>query len=575
MKDINRKRVAIYARYSSDLQTDKSIEDQIRVCQQRASQEGWDVVECYTDHALSGENLFRPGIQALLSAAPTGQFDIVLSEALDRISRDQEGAARVFKQLRFNDQQIFTLSEGFINELHIGFSGTMGAMFLKELANKTRRGLQGRAVKGKSAGGIVYGYDVAHEVGSNGIIERGGRKINEAQAKVVERIFKAYVTGQSPASLAKQLNAENVPAPNGGAWGPSTIYGNRERGTGILNNELYIGRQIWNRLRYIKNPETGKRISRMNSEDQWVITEVPDLRIIDQDLWDKVKAQQGVHNKADKPLHQRNRPSYLLSHLVKCGCCGGGYAMHNRTHLSCSTAKNKGTCSNKLTIKREDLEAKVLHALNANLMDERLVEIFCQEYTKRMNELRREQNAARSSFVKEQVKLTREKDKIVQSICDGVPAEMLKDRAVFINDRLKELETLLTAQPEQKVMFHPNMSARYKQEVANLMTTLNNPERRVEASQHLRTMIDKVVLTPDEGGDDLTIDLIGDLAGILSVATSSESSRVAAELSKLQPLQQDLSSQTHTAPQRGCVYALTSQEVLVAGVGFEPTTFRL
>ena len=79
----------------------------------------------------------------------------------------------------------------------------------------------------------------------------------------------------------------------------------------------------------------------------------------------------------------------------------------------------------------------------------------------------------------------------MQSICDGVPAEMLKDRAVFINDRLKELETLLTAQPEQKVMFHPNMSARYKQEVSNLMTTLNNPERRVEASQHLRTMIDK------------------------------------------------------------------------------------
>ncbi|MDA5556449.1 recombinase family protein, partial [Shimia sp. MMG029] len=564
MKDINRKRVAIYARYSSDLQTDKSIEDQIRVCQQRASQEGWDVVECYTDHALSGENLFRPGIQALLSAAPTGQFDIVLSEALDRISRDQEVAARVFKQLRFNDQQIFTLSEGFINELHIGFSGTMGAMFLKELANKTRRGLQGRAVKGKSAGGIVYGYDVAHEAGANGMIERGGRKINEAQAKVVKRIFTAYVSGQSPASLAKQLNAENVPAPNGGAWGPSTIYGNRERGTGILNNELYIGRQIWNRLRYIKNPETGKRISRMNPEDQWVITEVPDLRIIDQDLWDKVKAQQGVHNKADKPLHQRNRPSYLLSHLVKCGCCDGGYAMHNRTHLSCSTAKNKGTCSNKLTIKREDLEAKVLHALNANLMDERLVETFCQEYTKRMNELRREQNAARSSFVKEQGKLTREKEKIVQSICDGVPAEMLKDRAVFINDRLKEIETLLTAQAEQKVMFHPNMSARYKQEVSNLMTTLNNPERRVEASQHLRTMIDKVVLIPNEAGDDLTIDLIGDLAGILSVATSSESSRVAAELSKLQPMQQGVSPKTTKAPQinsDGALYVGSTSQV--------------
>ncbi|OED46100.1 hypothetical protein AB838_21305 [Rhodobacteraceae bacterium (ex Bugula neritina AB1)] len=525
------KRVAIYARYSSDLQTDTSIEDQIRICQARADAEGWQVVECYTEHAISGENLFRPGIQALLSAAPMGKFDLVVSEALDRISRDQEGAAKVFKQLRFNDQQIFTLSEGIINELHIGFSGTMGAMFLKELANKTRRGLQGCALKGKSAGGVVYGYDVAHEAGPNGLIERGGRKINEAQAKVVQRIFKAYANGESPAALAKTLNAEKVPAPNRGTSGPSTIYGNRERGTGILNNELYIGRQIWNRLRYIKNPETGKRVSRLNPEDQWVITEVPDLRIIDQDLRDRVKIQQGVYNKKDKPLHKRNRPSYLLSHLVKCGCCGGGFAMHKKTHLSCSTAKNKGTCSNKLPIKREDLEAKVLHALNANLMDERLVEVFCQEYTKRMNELRREQNAARNGFVKEQGKLTREKDKIVQSICDGVPAEMPKDRAVFINDRLKELESLLSAQPEEKVIFHPNMSARYKQEVSHLMATLNTPERRAEASQHLRAMIDKVVLTPDIEGEELTIDLIGDLAGILSVATSPDG-HVAAELSK-------------------------------------------
>ena len=208
-------------------------------------------------------------------------------------------------------------------------------------------------------------------------------------------------------------------------------------------------------------------------------------------------------------------------------------------------------------------------------MDERLVEIFCQEYTKRMNELRREQNAARTGFIKAQGKLSREKDKIVQSICDGVPAEMLKDRAVFINDRLKELETLLTAQPEEKVIFHPNMSARYKQEVSGLMATLNTPELRAEASQHLRAMIDKVVLTPDIAGEELTIDLIGDLAGILSVATSSESARVAAELSKLQQVHQELSAKTQTAPRRGCVSASALQAELVAGVGFEPTTFRL
>ncbi|WP_282095836.1 hypothetical protein [Epibacterium ulvae] len=105
--------------------------------------------------------------------------------------------------------------------------------------------------------------------------------------------------------------------------------------------------------------------------------------------------------------------------------------------------------------------------------------------------------------------------KIVQSICDGVPAEMLKDRGVFVNDRLKELERLLSNQPEEQVIFHPSLSVRNKQEVSNLMTTLNSSERRAEASEHLRAMIDKVVLTPNEAGEELTIDLIGDLAGIL------------------------------------------------------------
>ncbi len=156
---------------------------------------------------------------------------------------------------------------------------------------------------------------------------------------------------------------------------------------------------------------------------------------------------------------------------------------------------------------------------------------------------------------------------------------MIKDRAVIVNNRLNELEQVLSTQEEEKIIFHPNMADRYHKEVRGLMDTMNNPETRAEASQHLRAMIDKVVLTPNETGEELTVDLIGDLAGILSVATTSESSRIAAELSKLQHVHQELRVETQTAPQGGCVSAYstgaTSQEALVAGVGFEPTTFRL
>ncbi len=98
------------------------------------------------------------------------------------------------------------------------------------------------------------------------------------------------------------------------SWGQSTINGNRKRGAGILNNELYIGRLVWNRLLYIKDPETGKRVSRPNPESEWVIQEVPELRIIDQDLWEEVKARQEKTRKTviSKGLTHAKRGAYLF-----------------------------------------------------------------------------------------------------------------------------------------------------------------------------------------------------------------------------------------------------------------------
>ena len=99
------------------------------------------VVESYSDRAISGASLIRSGIQSLLANAQAGRFDMVLSEALDRISRDQEDVAGVFKRLRFAGVTIVTLSEGEISELHVGLKGTMNALFLKDLAIKTHRGI--------------------------------------------------------------------------------------------------------------------------------------------------------------------------------------------------------------------------------------------------------------------------------------------------------------------------------------------------------------------------------------------------------------------------------------------------
>ena len=145
-------RCALYARYSSDQQREASIEDQLRICRVRAEREGWTVVEVFADAAISGATTLRPGFQALLTAMRAGQLDLVLAESLDRFSRDQEHIAGFYKQARFAGVQVVTLAEGEVSELHIGLKGTMGALYLKDLADKTRRGLEGRIRAGRAVG---------------------------------------------------------------------------------------------------------------------------------------------------------------------------------------------------------------------------------------------------------------------------------------------------------------------------------------------------------------------------------------------------------------------------------------
>ena len=133
-------RVAVYARYSSENQRDASIADQFRVCREFAGRQGWRIEREYSDHAVSGAALLRPGFQAFMAAALRKEFDVVLAEALDRFSRDQEDTAGLFKRLTCVGVRIVTLAEGDITHLHIGFKGTMNALFLKDLAEKTHRG---------------------------------------------------------------------------------------------------------------------------------------------------------------------------------------------------------------------------------------------------------------------------------------------------------------------------------------------------------------------------------------------------------------------------------------------------
>ena len=543
-------RAAIYARYSSDNQRDASIEDQVRQCRARIEQERWELGEVYSDHAISGATTLRPGYQKMLEDARAGRFDVLVAEALDRLSRDQENIAGLFKQLCFAGVKLVTLSEGEIGELHVGLKGTMNALFLKDLAHKTRRGLEGRIRQGKSGGGLCFGYDVVRKVDASGEALRGERRINEGEAAIVRRIFQEFAQGRSPRAIAQSLNKEGIAGPAGRSWGPSTIYGNWQRGTGILNNELYIGRLVWNRQQFIKDPDTGRRQARLNPKTKWIIEEVPHLRIIDDQLWSSVKErQQDSRSRVmtkDKGIRSERarRPNYLLSGLLKCGTCGGGFSKISQSHYGCSTARNKGTCNNLLAVRRDQLEATVLDGLKDQLMHPELVTAFIDEFHREVNRQRAEQDGSRDRTARDLEKTERDIRRVIEAIKAGVPGTAVKDEMAVLEARRVELLARLEAAPPPMPRLHPNLAELYRQKVINLAEALNDEHSRLEAAECIRELIEEIRLVPENGK--LRVELYGELAALINLANEHPRSK-----------------------ETGV------QITLVAGVGFEPTTFRL
>src|SRR5512134_3870071 len=372
-------RIAVYLRFSSERQSTSSLEDQLRLCRALAQRNGWTVVAVYQDAAMSGALRDRKGYLGLVADALSGRFDLVVAESLDRLNRDLEETARLYKRLKFVGVGMHTVSEGPISEVHVSISGLMGEMYLKSLAEKTRRGLEGRVLAGKSGGGRSFGYDLPTGLHGSGSASTGERKIDEAEAEVVREIFRRFAAGEGPRAIARALNERGVPGPHGRPWGDTTIRGHAKKGTGILNNELYRARQVWGRLRFVKDPATGRRVSRLAPAENAVVTQVPHLRIVDEELWEAVKRRQAEVSRplsdphATLPLNDLHRPRFLLSGLLTCGVCGGGYTITAKDRYGCARRARQGTCSNSRGVRRQVLERRVLDGLRSSLVTPDLV----------------------------------------------------------------------------------------------------------------------------------------------------------------------------------------------------------
>lgn len=298
---------------------------------------------------------------------------------------------------------------------------------------------------------------------------------------------------------------------------------------------MFVDILVWNRQTFLKDPDTTRRQARLNPTSAWVTTEVPDLRIVDDALWDRVKARQagireamnpaGVKYQRPKPERAR-RPDYLLSGLLRCNCCGSGYPMINKTRLGCRGARNRGdaACTNRVTIRRDALEERVLGGLRERLMHPDLIAAFVEEYRRAFNAAAGQCSSNHDAACKELVQTEKKIASILTAVEDGMYHSSMKAKMATLEARKAELSAQMAATPERPALhLHPSLGDRYLRQIEGLAAALQQTSTKREATTILQGLISEIWMTPDsEAPDEHRIELVGELAGISGLASGNQ-----------------------------------------------------
>jgi DNA invertase Pin-like site-specific DNA recombinase len=524
-------RCAIYARFSSDLQRPTSIEDQLRRCKEFAAKQGWTVVEEFVrfDEAKTAATLAgRDALKALMSAAKTKPkpFDCLLVDDTSRLARYLPDVLSMNDRLLYHGVFIYAVAQRLdcrekTSRPLLTLHGMMDEQFLVSLGEKVHRGQEGRALKGMQPGGKCFGYrnvpiEDPTRIGKYGRAAVSGVKLefDEEQAPIVKRVFAMYADGNSLATIAKILNAEGVQAPQPPrtrqirAWHPSAL---RE----MLRNERYRGVFVWNRTRKERNPETGRKTSRPRPESDWMRVEVPEWRLIPEDLWKRVEAQiQRVSKRfgaASVGGHGRmgRGPKYLFSGFMVCGLCGArmiivsGDGRRGYVKYGCPSHRYRGVCANDVLIRRDRLEHQLLTGLSDRILKPEMIDFalerFQEQLQSRLQELRDQAESAADGVAALQTKRQELKMK-VSNVTEAIAAvghspgllaqlATIEAEIARLDERLAEMN-----QPRDLTASLDDLKAFLRERAAAIGELLHGD---VEiARQALAKHIDRLVLTP-------------------------------------------------------------------------------
>lgn len=433
-------KAAFYGRFSSNNQREESAEAQLRASSEFADRNNYDIVAKYVDRAKSGtSSRKRTEFLRMIKDAEKGLFQVIIVHKLDRFSRDKYDSAFYKRKLKQCGVKLISVTEQLDDSpesviLESVIEG-MAEYYSKNLARETMKGLMENSYKCLHNGGKPpLGYDVNKE-----------KKyiINEREAESVRLIFDMYISGYTQSEMVNELNERGYKTKLGTVFRSNSIQS-------ILANEKYTGVYIYNRS--AKKDAFGKRNSHASKDESEIVKIQGGMpQIISKEVFEQ--AQAVMNSRRKSPGTNKAKESYLLSGLIKCGCCGRHYQGNRRkaknkpiyVSYRCSYRRltSSKVCDNK-EIRKEYIEEYVLSELERKIFNDKSISYLVEGINNNLQKKNKVKEEKKEFINKEIKEIESQINNIVTAIASGFMQEEFKMKMDELKNRKSELEFKLS-----------------------------------------------------------------------------------------------------------------------------------
>ena len=439
------KRVGIYARYSTDQQSPKTITDQVSNCRDLMARDhpDWREEGIYSDQGKSGMSGRRLGLQRLLADARAGRIDVILMDTNSRLYRKASRWLTLLEELKYAGIRVLSC-DGRIDTDDKNFTMmVLGYAMVNQLQVEAGSGQVHTAHRrafesGHWVGVIPYGYDaVQHHDGRR----RNTRLVvNKTEAAVIVQVFGWFVSGWTVYKICQELNERGIPNKRGRPWNYTSLYPNATRCVGMLANPIFVGAPRWNRTRCALHPVTDTRVPVLRDQSELVVHQDEALRIVPQRLWEQ--AQRRLRDiAAETAQRRRSKPNgagpgrkaggYLLSNCLRCGCCGSPVIVvrsggpRGALYGCAKRRRDPDACRYFRQLRRDQLEEGVFNALETRLFDDAEVNRILAELRDHLSVARGETELA--DLRRRELQTNKEIDHLLAAVRRGVVSPSLQD----------------------------------------------------------------------------------------------------------------------------------------------------